>query len=80
MTFPQPVREKEKLKYLENIDKSELDPEFIETSDQFIAYISTHLKCKKIEGKNVTGSGEHYAYFEITLIHTCLEKHTYTDT
>ena len=59
-TFPQPVRDRENLKHLEHINQSELDPGFLVTSDQFVKHIRANLKCKKIEGIDVTGSGKYY--------------------
>ena len=62
-TFPQPVRDKNELKHLEILNKSQLLPDFLATSDRFIEYVHKHLECKTIHGTPVNGSGKKY-YFE----------------
>ena len=62
-TFPQPVKEREMFKDLENLDKSKLDPEFVAMSAKFVEHVIEHLKPKVIEGREVTGSGKRKNFF-----------------
>ena len=56
--FPQPVHDRKMLKDLETLEKSDLDPEFIDISDDFVKHVSRQLKSKTIQGRPVTGSGK----------------------
>ena len=57
-TFPQPVQERNMLRNLESLNKSQLDPDFIVMSDQFVEYVSKGFNSKKVEGRPVSGSGK----------------------
>ena len=46
------------LKDLETLDKTDLDPDFIDMSDDFVKHVSKQLKAKTIQGRPVTGSGK----------------------
>lgn len=62
-TFPQPVPERNMLKVLETLNRSQLDPEFIDVSNEFIQHISRSIRPKTLEGRPVTGSGQYFLDF-----------------
>jgi hypothetical protein len=55
LTFPQPVNDLEKMKKLDSLHDTELNPKFKEATDEFVNFVFSHAKPKKIRGSPLSG-------------------------
>ena len=53
--LPRPVNEEEKLRHLETVRETDLDPKFMEVSREFTEFIYRKAPAKKVRGKEVNG-------------------------